>query len=184
MYFPDEKKLFLIESIRAEPCLWDKTDPDALKDPIVEQKFHQIALRVGTTASDCHQMFQKLTEKYHLKRGKISTNKKSKVKWEFFDHLNFLQPKQSNPDEVCYVNDAFNSAESSDSDDGGPHRAYPITSTVNPSRKRPYSPASSPKVLFRKAADYMVAELENMERAKAERLLNKTMKFFVEHRYD
>lgn len=124
-------------------------------------------------------MFQKLTEKYHLKRGKISSNKKSKVKWEFFDHLSFLQPKVD-PNEVCYVNDAFNSAESSDSDDGN---GYPITSTVSQNRKRPYSPASTPKI-FRKAADYMVAELENMERAKAERLLNKTMKFFVEHRYD
>lgn len=179
MLFLDEKKLFLIESIRTEPSLWDKTDPEALKDPAVEQKYHQIAIRLGSTSAECLDMFQKLTTKYHLKRGKSRNGKKTKVKWEFYDHLNFLQPKP-NPDDVCYVNDAFNSAESSDEDDG---TVFPISSTVNQSRKRPYSPVASPKI-FRKAADYMVAELENMERTKAERLLNKTMKFFVEHRYD
>lgn len=178
----DEKKLFLIESIRSEPSLWDKTDAEALKDPVVEQKFHAIALRLGSTSTECHQMFQELTSKYHLKRGKVTNGKRPKVKWEFYDHLNFLQPKPS-LDDVCYVNDAFNSAESSDSE-GEDETRYPISSTVPQNRKRPYSPNSTTPKIFKKAADYMVAELENMERTKAERLLNKTMKFFVEHRYD
>lgn len=138
-------------------------------------------------------MFRKLTEKYHLKQGKVGNGKNTKVKWEFYDHLNFLKQKPSE-DEVCYVNDAFNSAESSEvedddtCDDGTRVSGYhPITSSTAAAnqlnRKRPYSPASPPKI-FQKAAEYMVAELENMERAKAERLLNRTMKFFVDHRYD
>jgi len=166
-----ERKLYLIEAIRQDPSLW-AIEPNP--HPTIEQKFNDLGQQMGVNGADCIQMYQKLSAKYHINRKKLDDGKKSKVKWEFFEKMQFLDeaPKQV----VGYVNDGFNSA-SSESEDG-----FPISSTVS-SRKRPHSPRSPPKI-FQRAAEYMVAELENMDRTKAEILLNKTLKFFVEHRYD
>lgn len=135
---------------------------------------------MGTSGVECLQMYQKLSAKYYHNKKKLDDGKKSKIKWEFFETLQFLDGiggAESKKDVTGYVNDGFNSA-SSESEE-----CYPISSTVQSSRKRPHSPPSPPKI-FRSAAEYMVAELENMEYAKAELLLNKTLKFFVDHRYD
>lgn len=87
--------------------------------------------------------------------------------------------------EGAYDNDAFTSGSSDDEEDFPTQsHSIPPTLPVNP-RKRPLSPSSYEKrSVFKKAGEYMVAELENMEPEKAELLLNKTLKFFVEHRYD
>uniref|UniRef100_A0A336MXG8 CSON009103 protein n=1 Tax=Culicoides sonorensis TaxID=179676 RepID=A0A336MXG8_CULSO len=86
--------------------------------------------------------------------------------------------------EGAYDNVAFNSGSSEDEEDF-PTQSHSIPSmTVNP-RKRPLSPIHDNRSsVFKKAGDYMIAELENMEPEKAQLLLNKTLKFFVEHRYD
>lgn len=85
--------------------------------------------------------------------------------------------------EGAYDNDAFNSGSSED-EEAFPTQSHSIpTLPVNP-RKRPLSPPYDKRSVFKKAGEYMVAELENMQPDKAELLLNKTLKFFVEHRYD
>lgn len=87
--------------------------------------------------------------------------------------------------EGAYDNDAFTSGSSEDEEDF-PTQSHAIpTLPVNP-RKRPLSPTTQfeRRSVFKKAGEYMIAELENMQPEKAELLLNKTLKFFVEHRYD
>lgn len=118
-------------------------------------------------------MFTKLSAEYHNNLKKVSNGSKSTVTWEYFEKLRFLSEGSKKLCTEGYINDGFSSA--SDSEQS-------ISSTNKSSRKRPHPP-KSPNT-FRRAADYMVAELQNMDRTKAELLLNKTLKFFVDHRYD
>lgn len=85
--------------------------------------------------------------------------------------------------EGAYDNVAFNSGSSEEEEDFPTQSHIIPTLPVNP-RKRPLSPAEEKRSVFRKASEYIVAELESMETVKAQLLLNKTLKFFVDHRYD
>lgn len=85
--------------------------------------------------------------------------------------------------EGAYDNVAFTSGSSEEEDDcpSQSHIVPPLP--LNP-RKRPLSPSYGKRSVFKKGAEYMLAEMENMEPEKAQILLNNTLKFFIEHRYD
>lgn len=85
--------------------------------------------------------------------------------------------------EGAYDNVAFTSGSSEEEDDSPSQSHIVPTLPLNP-RKRPLLSSYGKRSVFKKGAEYMLAEMENMEPEKAQILLNNTLKFFIEHRYD
>lgn len=197
--FLEDKKRFLIEAVRQNPDIWQSS-----RGPNSEQQFNEIAVKLGTTSIECLRYFSLLKSEYIRQKKKLDSGKKIKNHRPILEELEFMDcslhittkipslkvmevsPTKSitKVNDGSYDNDAFTSGSSEDEEEfpTQSHAVLPVP--MNP-RKRPHSPRLTNKVsTYRKAGEYMIAELENMDHEKAELLLNKTLKFFVEHRYD